>query len=122
MDWALLNANLDDGLAERSKAVAQGAIPKGRGFEPHRCHFAHALTRCGAESHALNASDYLDFAWAVCVQGSARPRLCQTLARKRDCNVQFSQLRPNMTAVGFEPTPLRTGAWSQRLRPLGQTV
>jgi hypothetical protein len=24
--------------------------------------------------------------------------------------------------VGFEPTPLRTGAWSQRLRPLGQTV
>ena len=27
-----------------------------------------------------------------------------------------------MTAVGFESTPLRTGAWSQRLRPLGQTV
>ena len=30
--------------------------------------------------------------------------------------------RLQMTAVGFEPTPLRTGAWSQRLRPLGQTV
>ena len=28
-----------DTLAERSKAVAQGAIPKGRGFEPHSCHF-----------------------------------------------------------------------------------
>ena len=28
----------------------------------------------------------------------------------------------HVTAVGFEPTPLRTGAWSQRLRPLGQTV
>ncbi len=27
-----------------------------------------------------------------------------------------------VTAVGFEPTPLRTGALSQRLRPLGQTV
>ena len=27
-----------------------------------------------------------------------------------------------MTAVGFEPTPLRTAALSQRLRPLGQTV
>ena len=27
-----------------------------------------------------------------------------------------------LTAVGLEPTPLRTGAWSQRLRPLGQTV
>ena len=28
----------------------------------------------------------------------------------------------NVTAVRFEPTPLRTGAWGQRLRPLGQTV
>ena len=27
-----------------------------------------------------------------------------------------------MSAVGFEPTPLRTGALSQRLRPLGETV
>ena len=27
-----------------------------------------------------------------------------------------------MTAVGFEPTPLRSGALSRRLRPLGQTV
>ena len=30
---------ITDSLAERSKAVAQGAIPKGRGFEPHSCHF-----------------------------------------------------------------------------------
>ena len=37
---ASLNANLNDGLAERSKAVAQGAIPKGRGFEPHSRHIA----------------------------------------------------------------------------------
>ena len=28
----------EDSLAERSKAVAQGAIPKGRGLEPHSCH------------------------------------------------------------------------------------
>ena len=27
-----------------------------------------------------------------------------------------------MTAVGFKPTPFRNGAWSHRLRPLGQTV
>ena len=27
-----------------------------------------------------------------------------------------------MTPVGFEPTPLRTGALSQRLRPLGKSV
>ena len=31
-------APAQDSLAERSKAVAQGAIPKGRGFEPHSCH------------------------------------------------------------------------------------
>ena len=31
-------------------------------------------------------------------------------------------LHNSVTAVGFEPTPLRTGALSQRLRPLGQTV
>ena len=30
--------------------------------------------------------------------------------------------RPKMTAVGFEPTFLRNGALSHRLRPLGQTV
>ena len=28
----------------------------------------------------------------------------------------------SVTAVGFEPTPFRNGAWSHRLRPLGQTV
>ena len=28
--------NAMDVLAERSKAVAQGAIPQGRGLEPHR--------------------------------------------------------------------------------------
>ena len=32
-----------DALAERSKAVAQGAIPKGRGLETHRRHFDNAL-------------------------------------------------------------------------------
>jgi hypothetical protein len=37
MVW--MNLILTNTLAERSKAVAQGAIPKGRGFEPHRCHF-----------------------------------------------------------------------------------
>ena len=33
-----------------------------------------------------------------------------------------SSTSPCLTAVGFEPTPLRTAAWSQRLRPLGPTV
>ena len=36
----VISFHLKDALAERSKAVAQGAIPKGRGFEPHRRHFS----------------------------------------------------------------------------------
>ena len=31
--------NPDGSLAEWSKAPASGAGPKGRGFEPHSCHF-----------------------------------------------------------------------------------
>ena len=38
------------------------------------------------------------------------------------CSHWFGENEFEMTAVGFEPTPLRTGALSQRLRPLGQTV
>jgi hypothetical protein len=31
-------ATSTDSVAEWSKALASGASPKGRGFEPHRCH------------------------------------------------------------------------------------
>ena len=41
-----------DSLAERSKAVAQGAIPQGRGFEPHSCHFA--IVNNTDEKHGKN--------------------------------------------------------------------
>ena len=34
--WGLLR---HDSLAEWSKALASGASPQGRGFEPHSCHF-----------------------------------------------------------------------------------
>ena len=34
----------------------------------------------------------------------------------------LTNVAEKVTAVGFEPTPFRTGALSQRLRPLGQTV
>ena len=30
-----------DSLAEWSKALAQGASPQGRGFEPHSCHLIY---------------------------------------------------------------------------------
>jgi hypothetical protein len=32
-----------DSLAEWSKALAPGASPQGRGFEPHSCHFVCRL-------------------------------------------------------------------------------
>ena len=37
---AVCFGSIKDSLAERSKAVAQGAIPKGRGLEPHSCHLS----------------------------------------------------------------------------------
>jgi hypothetical protein len=38
------------------------------------------------------------------------------------CAALFHGTCIKLTPVGFEPTPLRTGALSQRLRPLGQSV
>ena len=35
---ARMPAHCQDSLAELSKALAQGASPQGRGFEPHSCH------------------------------------------------------------------------------------
>ena len=48
-------------------------------------------------------------------------------ARRQPCldakrSAELTPVSEQMTAVGFEPTPLRTGALSRRLRPLGQTV
>ena len=42
----------DDALAERSKAVAQGAIPKGRGFEPHRRQFYYVFEKLWSVRHS----------------------------------------------------------------------
>ena len=53
-----------DSLAERSKAVAQGAIPKGRGFEPHSCHwvFQGALPMHSIARLCLRATDVIALA------------------------------------------------------------
>ena len=47
--------------------------------------------------------------------------VCQSV-RGRLLNESAQADRACLTAVGFEPKPFRTGALSQRLRPLGQTV
>ena len=54
--------------------------------------------------------------------GPHQPRTLLATARGRQRNSHRNCSRQTKTAVGFEPTPLRTGAWSQRHRPLGQTV
>ena len=51
--------------------------------------------------------------------------VAQKTAPSAMCSSQFALLdvaTPKMTAVGFEPTPLRTADLSKRLGPLGQTV
>ena len=59
-----------------------------------------------------------------CVLGAGCVGLCMRVSVCVRVCVRASALASgrNVTAVGFEPTPLRTGALSQRLRPLGQTV
>ena len=64
-----------DSLAERSKAVAQGAIPKGRGFEPHSCQCARPSTR-GGLLHGMGSSP-------TAVNGSLRMYCTQTDRRPR---------------------------------------
>ena len=53
----------------------------------------------------------------VVVLGVVGPRVDMYRAvRWRDYDAHL------LTAVGFEPTPFRTGTWNQRLRPIGHTV
>ena len=49
---------IQDSLAERSKAEAQGAIPKGRRFEPHSCQ-CFSIEEPGLNRAAILALIYL---------------------------------------------------------------
>ena len=79
----------EDSLAEWSKAVAQGAIPQGRGFEPHSCHCCFGGTLDAARHRALLQVDRACYErlrrwegglWYAC--GKAfRPRLARKVAR-----------------------------------------
>ena len=53
--------NWQDSLAEWSKALAQGASPQGRGFEPHSCHIAthtHAHMHTHTQHKRTNAQTH----------------------------------------------------------------
>ena len=57
-----------DSLAERSKAVAQGAIPQGRGLEPHSCH----ILQLGKEAGDAESSERYALPESTCPVGRGR--------------------------------------------------
>ena len=69
-------------LAERSKALASGASPKGREFESHSCHFWHAPLLAEADRHQTRTAL------------PRRARLAQLVERKA----------LNLVVVGSSPT------------------
>ena len=60
-----------DSLAERSKAVAQGAIPKGRGFEPHSCHFPDSFLPRDSAGDLVSARSDESLQFSITVSGVA---------------------------------------------------
>ena len=77
---------------------------------PHRAQqdTKHSRAKFGASRAPPHPTPPTTTATTTTTTGALNPQL--------DCSAT------SVTAVGFEPTPLRTGALSQRLRPLGQTV
>ena len=72
-----------DSLAELSKALASGASPRGRGFEPYNWHFRRLSACCSPSASKLGAG---------------------ALARSGADAATSAAVK--MTAVGFEPTQL----------------
>ena len=55
--------------------------------------------------------------------GGAQPTIWVSLCRAQvGSEATAADNEKQVTPVGFEPTPLRNGALSHRLRPLGQSV
>ena len=50
----MISRSAQDSLAEWSKALAPGASPQGRGFEPHSCHFSCMPRRQRSDSSKSN--------------------------------------------------------------------
>ncbi len=71
---------IHDSLAEWSKALASGASPQGRGFEPHSCHFVVVQTRMAQTSLRKTALvEYSDEPRRAC---TAQVHLCVLLLRQ----------------------------------------
>ena len=85
---------------------------------PRSAQFAlNALAPCLLHFRAIPASLYFGRILAVFLAPCLLYFRCAFVLR-----LCFSPTHIEMTPVEFEPTPFRTGALSQRLRPLGQSV
>jgi hypothetical protein len=67
-----------DSLAEWSKALASGASPQGRGFEPHSCHLARSLASRGLLRSSLKALQRVPDAYAHRCHGLRNCRTSET--------------------------------------------
>ena len=93
--WLLSNRH--DSLAERSKAVAQGAIPKGRGFEPHSCHFLFtSQSQVGVDQALLRVLRAIGSASRQASESSRSDIGAGTNdpGRTRTCNLRFRRPTP----------------------------
>ena len=102
-------------------------------FCPGPRKFAFSPVVLGSGLRRRIAAAAFEWRFCGCVQrrvsnraaNDLHPRVASNAGGPHSRASRIWRLRVDMrkvTAVGFEPTPLRTGALSQRLRPLGQTV
>ena len=68
-----------DSVAEWSKALRLGRNPKGRGFEPHRCHlFSAGRTRSHVSLTCAGISLVSSLGWRESKSSRLRPRRYET--------------------------------------------
>ena len=89
-----------------------GSTPPSTGTSRPTCLASRVPRRFGPRRRQLRVGACVRAHTCMCVC----THICDLCVPAGACSLQ------RLTAVGFEPTALRTGAWSQRLRPLGQTV
>ena len=110
-----------DSLAEWSKALAPGASPQGRGFEPHSCHFSstHGVWHCYWFAwHFACVSGYIDLVFPhlkircadwTCESGW---RLTHCESKKLPDMVSFSSFENLLCQVDFWRVLKHACVWS----------
>ena len=108
-------------MAEWSKALASGASPQGRGFEPHSCHLSHLFFSDGYGGDVCIATQNKEKLQQMVPRG-LEPRTLRLLAVRSnqlsyetsDCN--FPQLLPPQIFVLGCVVVSRSLWWSNRAR------